>query len=100
MSMKSIPPQTLLLEKLGFTGVYLLFFAPKHRLWVLVRTASVRRFYRVPMIYDLSKNIKTFKIYLMNISFFTAEKNLCTLHVQVFVMKGKRLISLSHVSLF
>ena len=31
--------------KLGFTGVYFfLIFAPKHRLWVLVRTASVRRF--------------------------------------------------------
>ena len=33
-------------KKLGFAGVYLFFliFAPKHRLWVLVRTASVRRF--------------------------------------------------------
>ena len=32
--------------KLGNAGVYLyfLFFAPKHRLWVLVRTASPRRF--------------------------------------------------------
>ena len=32
--------------KLGFTGVYIIFliFARKHRLWVLVRTASVRRF--------------------------------------------------------
>ena len=31
--------------KLGFTGVYIfLIFALKHRLWVLVRTASVRRF--------------------------------------------------------
>ena len=31
--------------KLGFTGVYIIFFfALKHRLWVLVRTASVRRF--------------------------------------------------------
>ena len=29
---------------LGFTGVYIfLIFAPKHRLWVLVRTASLRR---------------------------------------------------------
>ena len=28
--------------KLGFTGVYIIFltFAQKHRLWVLVRTAS------------------------------------------------------------
>ena len=31
--------------KLWFTGVYFfLIFAPKHRLWVLVRTASLRRF--------------------------------------------------------
>ena len=32
--------------KLGFTGVYMFFliFASKHRLWVLVRTASLRRF--------------------------------------------------------
>ena len=32
--------------KLGFTGVYIgfLFFALKHRLWVLIRTASLRRF--------------------------------------------------------
>ena len=32
--------------KLGFTEVYIIFlnFAQKHRLWVLVRTASARRF--------------------------------------------------------
>ena len=32
--------------KLGFTGVYIIFliFAQKHILWVLVRTASPRRF--------------------------------------------------------
>ena len=31
--------------KLGLTGVYIfLIFALKHRLWVLVRTASLRRF--------------------------------------------------------
>ena len=32
--------------KLGFTGVYIIFHisAQKHRLWVLVRTASARRF--------------------------------------------------------
>ena len=34
------------IEKLGFTGVYIIFLisAQKHRLWVLVRTASMRRF--------------------------------------------------------
>ena len=32
--------------KLGFTGVYIIFLiaAQNHRLWVLIRTASVRRF--------------------------------------------------------
>ena len=32
--------------KLGFTGVYIIFLisAQKHRLWVLVRTASSRKF--------------------------------------------------------
>ena len=31
--------------KLGFTGVYIFsYFAPKHRLWVLVRIATLRRF--------------------------------------------------------
>ena len=32
--------------KLGFTGVHIIFLisAQKHRLWVLVRTASARRF--------------------------------------------------------
>ena len=36
--------------KLGFIGVYLIFLISDqiHRLWVLVRTASVRRFQRVP----------------------------------------------------
>ena len=53
------------LVKLGNAGVKLFFliFAPKHRLWVLVRTASPRRFLRVPTIYVLSenkKNINTF----------------------------------------
>ena len=42
--------------KLGFTGVYINFLisAQKHRLWVLVRTASARWFLQVP-IYVLSK---------------------------------------------
>ena len=32
--------------QLGFTGVYIIFLvsAQKHRLWVIVRTASARRF--------------------------------------------------------
>ena len=40
------PLEPHLYSKMGYVGVYLffLFFAPKHRLWVLVRTASARRF--------------------------------------------------------
>ena len=41
----SLKPQFYIV-KLGFIGVYIIFLisAQKHRLWVLVRTASVRRF--------------------------------------------------------
>ena len=49
--------------KLGFTGVYIIFLisAQKHTLWVLVRTASMRWFYRVPTIYVLSRNKKKYQ---------------------------------------
>ena len=52
--------------KLGFTGVYiiLLISAQKHRLWVLVRTASPRRFLRVPTIYVLSRHVKNIRIFI------------------------------------
>ena len=55
--------------KLGFTGVYIIFLISAqicHRLWVLVRTASPRRFLRVPIIYVLKRNMK-------NISFLSAK---------------------------
>ena len=47
MSVQYIPPQTpLLYSKTGVCrGIPIfLIFAPKHRLWVLIRTASARRF--------------------------------------------------------
>ena len=52
--------------KLGFTGVYIIFLisAQKHRLWVLVRTASPRRFLRVPTIYVLSRNMKNIRVFI------------------------------------
>ena len=71
-----------------------LIFAPKHRLWVLVRVLTCTCTHNlcfeqkkcVPTIYGLSKNKK-------NINFFTDEsyifyncKNLCILHGHVFVM--------------
>ena len=62
--------------KLGYAGVYLCFliFAPKHRLWVLVRTASVRRFrrggsnvYPQSMFWSQNKkNILTFLLKIFN----------------------------------
>ena len=54
------------LVKLGFTGVHIisLISAQKHRLWVLVRTASPRRFLRVLTIYVLSRNMKNITVFL------------------------------------
>ena len=55
--------------KLGCKGVYIfLIFALKQRLWVFVRSASVRWFSRVPTIYVLSKNKK-------KTHFFSSENN-------------------------
>ena len=53
-----------------------LIFAPKHRLWVLVRTASV----------VLNKNKKNIKNFLLKIFIFYNFKNHSILHGQVFVM--------------
>ena len=46
-------PGTFINCKIGvYRGLhYFLIFALKHRLRVLVRTASLKRFYRVPTIY-------------------------------------------------
>ena len=95
MSVCFIPPYTpLLYSKTGvYRGMnYFLIFALKHILWVLVRTASMRRFYRVPTIYVLSKNMQIVKkIQLKNV-IFTAMKNRCILHGRVFVMGGSDLV--------
>ena len=58
--------------KLGFTGVYIIFLisAQKHRLWLLVRTASPRRFLRVPTIYVLSRNKKNISDFYLKIFSF------------------------------
>ena len=55
--------------KMGFTGVYIIFLfsAQKHRLWVLVRTAS---FLRVTTINDLSNNMKNIKVFIRKFSVF------------------------------
>ena len=62
--------------KLGLVGVYIILFtsAQKHRLWVLVRNASLRRFSRVPTIYVLSRNMKISEsFYLKIFSFFSGK---------------------------
>ena len=47
---------------------------------------SPRRFLRVPTINVLNKIIENIKKFPMKFSFFNAEKILCILHGQVFVM--------------
>ena len=58
--------------KLEFTGEYISFLisAQKHRLWVLVRTTSLRWFYRAPKIYVLSRNMKNIRFFYLKIFFF------------------------------
>ena len=74
--------------KLGFTGVYIIFLisAQKHRLWVLVRTASARRFLRVPTIYVLSRNMKNISVFLSENFQFLEVKFSIYLNRRVFVM--------------
>ena len=70
--------------KPGFIDVYIIFriYALEHRLWVLVRTASVRRrFYCVPMIYVLSKNTKNVTMFHIKITLFKAIKNCSTVKI-------------------
>ena len=60
--------------KLGLTGVYMyiifLISGPKHRLSVLVGTASLRRFLRVPIIYVLRGNMKKYQFFYLKIFIF------------------------------
>ena len=81
------PQPPLLYRKTGVCrGIpNFLIFVSKHRLWVLARTTSARRFYCVPTIYVLGEKIKKnhfFSIFLC----FASENNLCILHPCVFVM--------------
>ena len=52
--------------KLGVTGytLFFLFLLKKHRLWVLVRTASAKRFERIPTIYVLNRSAKNLKMFI------------------------------------
>ena len=59
------------IAKLGFTGVYIIFLISdqKQRLWVLVRTASSRRFSRVPKIHVSSRNYNYMNFLFENFHF-------------------------------
>ena len=63
--MQRTPPYTppLYSKTRVYRGLLFLIFAQQHRLWVLVRTASLRRFLRVPTINVLSKNKKKYYIF-------------------------------------
>ena len=58
--------------KLGFTLVYIIFLisTQKHRLWVLVRTASSRRFLRVPQSMFWAEIWKISEIFIWKFPFF------------------------------
>ena len=73
--------------ELGFTRVYIfLIFALKHRLWVLVRTASVRRFLRVLTSNVLSKHKKNITFCHLKNTIFTSMKYRRILHGHVCAM--------------
>ena len=92
MPMENIPSHTPFLYSKtgGYRGIPIfLIFVPKHRLWVLVRIPSARRFLCVPTINILSKHVKTIINFPLKFSIFNAEKILCVLHGHVFVMNTK-----------
>ena len=74
--------------KQGFRWVYIIFLisAQKHRLWVFTRTASPRRFKRVPTIYILSRNMKKISEFLSENFQFWVVKFSIYLNRRVFVM--------------
>ena len=82
MSIKYIPPHTpILYRKIGVCrGIPIfLIFAPKHRLWVLVRTATI---------YILSKNKKNVKKNSAEHFQILKLKSLCLWHGHVYVMNS------------
>ena len=65
--------------KLGFTGVHIIFLisAQKHRLWVIVRTASARRggSNEYPQSMFCSRSIKISELLSENFQFFFGGEN-------------------------
>ena len=79
------------LTPLNPTSVYSSFLisAPKHILWILMRTALERRFSRVPSIYILSQNMqRNIRIWSENFQFLVVKISIY-LNRRVFVMKEK-----------
>ena len=70
------------IAKLGLKGVYIIFLisAQRHRLWVLVRTASAQ-----PTIYVLSRNVENIRIF-SDFFYFLVVKFSVYLNRRVFVM--------------
>ena len=75
------------IRKLVFTEVNIIFLisTQKHRLWVLIRTASPRQFQWVPTIYILSRNIKISEFLSKNFHFMVVKFSVY-LNRLVFVM--------------
>ena len=87
--------------KLGFTRVYFYFlmFALTHRSRALVRTASVRRFWREPTIYmSIWAKLRKISHFNPKITIFTAMKYCSILHGHICVMQNK--ISSSFVIIY
>ena len=85
MSVKCVPPQIpRFYSKIGVCrGIpFFLIFAPKHRLWVHVRTASARRF--LTCTHNLCFEQK-YQIFVLKVFNFYVRK-IYILHGRVFVM--------------
>ena len=76
---------------------YFSCFCSKHRLLVLVRTASSRRFLRVLTIHVLSRNMKNIRIFYLKIFIVLVVKFSVYLNMHVFVMQTARMRRLIRV---
>ena len=82
-----LTPHFYIVKNWVYRGMHVfLIFALNHRLWALVRTASMRRFLRVPTINVLIKNKKNIKIVHLKMNIFTAVKYCCILYGRVCVI--------------
>ena len=87
-SVTNTPLHPILYSKTGvYRGIYyFLIFAPKQRLWVLVRTASLNAVLTCTHNQCFEQNKKNIKKFNLKMNIFTAVKYCCILHGRVFVM--------------